>query len=854
MSRPTLVRRSDVGYTTHLAFGRSDDTAVNHGRLMVVDSDARRLRALSKLLGDNAYDIVGVSSGEEALQGLRDQDFDVLMTDCVLPDQAGVDLLRAAKEVDPHLVVILMSDGGSPQIDLQSQDAGAFACLVRPFRVAALLPVLTRALEVRQLRLENLQLKESVAIYELSNAVAFSQDVNPMLDKIADTALRQTHADEVSIMLLTPECDGLYVAAARGENRERVLGHRVSLDRGVAGWVARHHEMLVLRGEINDKRFAPVRPRSDIRSSVSLPMLSAGSLVGVLNLNATRGPRSFSSGQINTLTMLANVAASVVRTASLYSQAREAEEKYRSIFENSIEGIYQTTRDGRFVSANPALAHMYGYDTPSELVRHVADVSKELYVDPERREQLMLLLDAGQSVMGFESEVRRKDGSIIWVSESARAVVNGTGEGLYYEGTVEDITQRKIAEIARDRSEVALRDSNRHLETALATVKQMQQQIIQQERLRALGQMASGVAHDFNNDLAMIVGFSELLLKRPEDLNNSEKARNYLQMIRSVAGDAASVVNRLREFFRQREEGEVFAPLELNQLVEQVILFTQPRWRYQAQANGVTIRVATDFQQLPSISGDAADLREALTNLILNAVDAMPDGGTLTVSTRYESDKVSLAVSDTGTGMSDEVRQRCLEPFFTTKGERGTGLGLSTVYGTVQRHDGTIAIHTVAGAGTTVSIQLPVETRELEFESPIGPADIVVTPRRVLVVEDEEPLRRILREYLVLDGHAVDTAVSGRDGVEKFLIGNAGSATNGSYDLVVTDLAMPEMSGDQLALAVKNIAPRTPIILLTGLGEMMRASGECPEGVDLIVSKPVSYATLQQAVAKVVLN
>src|SRR5262249_49533997 len=144
-----------------------------------------------------------------------------------------------------------------------------------------------------------------------------------------------------------------------------------------------------------------------------------------------------------------------------------------------------------------------------------------------------------------------------------------------------------------------------------------------------------------------------------------------LQMIRTVAGGAASVVNRLREFFRQREEGEVFSPIDLNQLVEQVILFTQPRWRYQAQANGITIHVESELQRLPAVTGDAADLCEALTNLILNAVDAMPEGGTLTVRTRYEVNYVVLEISDTGTGMTEEVRQRCLEPFFTTKGEKG---------------------------------------------------------------------------------------------------------------------------------------------------------------------------------------
>jgi DNA-binding response OmpR family regulator len=338
--RTAQARPAGVGYTTHLAFGRSDDPPVTLGRIIVADADTRRLRTLCKMLRDNEYDVVGVATGEEALQNLRDQDFDVLIADTVLPDMTGVDLLRAATAIDPHLVAILLADLGSPRTDLEAMDDGAFVCLVRPFRIDTLLPVLRRALEFRQLRLENVRLKESVAIYELSNQVAFSQDFSPILDKISDTALQQTRADEVSIMHFTLEGDSLYVAVARGENRESILGRRVSLDRSVAGWVARHRETLILRGEVTDKRSKPIRPRADIRSAISLPMLSAGALVAVLNVNATWGLRSFTPGQVNALSVLANIAASVVRTASLYAQVRESEEKYRSIFENSIEGIY----------------------------------------------------------------------------------------------------------------------------------------------------------------------------------------------------------------------------------------------------------------------------------------------------------------------------------------------------------------------------------------------------------------------------------------------------------------------------------------------------------------------------------
>ena len=264
------------------------------------------------------------------------------------------------------------------------------------------------------------------------------------------------------------------------------------------------------------------------------------------------------------------------------------------------------------------------------------------------------------------------------------------------------------AEVERLRLESALRDSNQRLATALTQVRQMQQQLIRQEKLRAASQMASGVAHDFNNDLAMIVGFTDIILKHPKVLENPDKTRNYVQMIRSVAGDATRVVERLRDFFRQHEEGTSF--------------------------------------EIP-LSSEGTD------------------------------------------GSSDE-----LSP--------------------------------------------PPETQS--------------TPRRILVVEDEAPLRRILREYLAHSGHSVEMTVNGRDGFEKFLEAHLDPASNGKFDLVITDLAMPEMSGDQLAVAVKAAAPAIPIILLTGFGEMMLSSGETPPGVDLILPKPFSLASLQRAVLMVV--
>jgi PAS domain S-box-containing protein len=318
--------------------------------------------------------------------------------------------------------------------------------VLKPFKLQAVLPTLSRAIEVRRLRLENVQLRGTVAIYELSMAIAFTLDEGTILSKVADAALQQCQADEVSVMLPTPRGDELYVAVVRGDRPRPILGERMPISRGVAGWVARQRQPVTLQGEVVDPRFAPINPRCDIRSAISMPMLVGGKLVGVLNVNATDRRRGFRLGQVKALNILASIAGAALETARLYAEMREAEEKYRSLFENAVEGIFQTTPEGQFVAANPALARIYGYDSPHELIAAVKDISRQVYVDPNRRAEFMRLLHEGASVFTFESQVYRRDGRVIWISESAHALYDTQGKLLGYEGMVVDITDRKRAE------------------------------------------------------------------------------------------------------------------------------------------------------------------------------------------------------------------------------------------------------------------------------------------------------------------------------------------------------------------------------------------------------------------------
>lgn len=398
----------------------------------------------------------------------------------------------------------------------------------------------------------------------------------------------------------------------------------------------------------------------------------------------------------------------------------------------------------------------------------------------------------------------------------------------------------------QERLEELVKERTRELSQALETLQRAQAQMVQEERLSALGQMASGIAHDFNNVLVPILGYSDMLLSRPDLLTDRDRALSMIREISTAARDARQIVRRMRLIRGVEDTGE-WAPLDVNALVLGALDMTRTRWDTELGARGIRIDVVKRLAAEAPVLGDESQVREALMNLILNAVDAMPNGGTLTLSSAVENEQMVLGVADTGEGMTAETRARCLEPFFTTKGAKGTGLGLAMVNGIVTRHKGTLTIDSSPGAGTTIRIRLPrASTSPVGGTSgePTSEADDATAPLRVLVADDEAAARELLKQVLMLDGHSVVLARTGREAIEK-----AGAE---AFDLVITDRAMPEGNGDQVALSVKARSPGTPVILLTGFGEIMKDAGECPAGVDRILSKPVTRLDLRRAIRETV--
>jgi signal transduction histidine kinase/CheY-like chemotaxis protein len=373
------------------------------------------------------------------------------------------------------------------------------------------------------------------------------------------------------------------------------------------------------------------------------------------------------------------------------------------------------------------------------------------------------------------------------------------------------------------------------MRAAYEELRETQAQLVQSAKLNALGEMAGGVAHDFNNILAAILGRTQLLLQN----HDQPEIRRQLQVIEQAALDGAHTVRRVQEFTRVRND-ERFETLDVNQVLLGVLELTRPAWEASAKRRGVSVNVARRLEAASPIAGNASELREVFTNLVLNAVDAMPDGGQLSIETEDRAERVQVRIADTGVGMDERTRERIFDPFFTTKTVKGTGLGLSVAYGIVIRHHGTIDVESEPGRGTHFTLSFPVGEVEPPQHSheALGPLPNL----RVLVVDDEEPVLSVLSDLLRAMGQDVRAALGGPAGLA--------ACADQEFDVVFSDLGMPEVNGWDLALAVKSHWPGTSIVLVTGWGFQLEGGTAQAHGVDVIMPKPFSIEDVDRVLRR----
>jgi signal transduction histidine kinase len=372
--------------------------------------------------------------------------------------------------------------------------------------------------------------------------------------------------------------------------------------------------------------------------------------------------------------------------------------------------------------------------------------------------------------------------------------------------------------------------------------ERMREHYAQIEKLSALGELASGVAHNFNNTLTGILARAQLML----DATDPREIRRGLRIIIQTAEDGAKTVKRIQDFARQRRDQD-FVPIDVDQLMLEVAEITRPRWKDRAEAENVHIKLVRQIGSNAVIMGDAGELREVLVNMVFNAVDAMPQGGTLTLSTRELGEEVEIRVTDTGTGMTEEVRAKVFDPFFTTKGKAGMGLGLSVSYGIIRRHEGQVEVASEVGRGTTFRVRLPkagaAASLPAESVPPPEPPARDVRSLRILVVDDEDYVRELLSDILEREGCEVTLAAEGREALRLY--------EAGEFDAVFTDVGLPGMSGWELARAVRERDSEVALAVITGWGDEVSHEERDAAQADWVVPKPFTVERITELVGQV---
>ena len=390
-----------------------------------------------------------------------------------------------------------------------------------------------------------------------------------------------------------------------------------------------------------------------------------------------------------------------------------------------------------------------------------------------------------------------------------------------------------------DQAALALENARLYQEAqhAYQELAATQAQLVRSETLRAVGALAAGAAHHLNNLLQVVTGRLELALSQCD----SPGIQCQLIPALRAARDGAQVVKGLKSFSGTGPTPPL-VPVDLNDLAEAALESTRPRWQNEAEERGVRIDVGLERGLIPQVAVAPSAMREVFVNLILNAVDALPRGGRITIKTWAADHRVQCAVSDTGTGMAAEIQRRVLEPFFTTKGPKRTGLGLSTNYGIIHRHGGDLRIESTEGRGTTVTFFLPEAGRHEAVPAP-PEGQAVTRPMRILVIDDEADVRQVVSDMLAAEGHQVVEAANGTDGLSRLVDGPP-------FDLVLTDLGMPRMTGWEVARAIKASHPLVCVGLLTGWGDQPDARPEDRGVVNFILPKPATREAFRAAIAR----
>jgi PAS domain S-box-containing protein len=752
-------------------------------RILVVDDEMGPRESLRMILKPR-YDIATADSGEAALKTLDGFHPDLIFMDIKMPHMDGIELLRRIKAIDTSIEVVMITAYASLETVKNALTHGAFEYLIKPFSRQDLEETVRRALARRQT--------------ELGTRSQLT------------TLVEQMRA-------LSEKTRGLEEEARHEQTEQSLRVAQLSILREISRGILRQLDLAQLVAAISDQLKAALGydevgiflgatpPASEGgAAAVVCPIDDGGATLGYLAVANHAGRREIDPRERELLEMLSEYLAVAIQNSRLYEEERRTKRSLEQLIQSAGDAIITTDPDDKIVGWNPAAERIFGLAAAQAAGRPFVSLLPADTYQAARAE-----LSSRASMKVFDVTTKREDGASLSLAVTLSALTGREGklEGLL--AIVHDATAQR----------------------------ELEAQMLQSEKLTALGQMAGGIAHDFNNLLQAILGYAQLMAKNPA---NVDIIRRGLDVIEAAATGGAETVRRIQKFARLRPD-EPFVSLDVKAVINDAVAITQPRWEERSAKGGLPLRLELDLRQVPAVMGRPSELNEVITNLILNAIDAMPHGGMLSIRTHAErGEAVVITLTDTGTGMPEHVRKRVFDPFFTTKGEAGTGLGLSVSYSIVKRHGGEMRVESQVGRGTTFTISLPVGTpHHVQSTGDGGP--IGSRRGRILLVDNDPQVLTILGEMLKDAGHHVLPVGSGAEAVRVFL--------PGGFDLIITNIGMAGMTGWEVAQRIRALDRSVPVAFITGWGLQEEDQERCRAlGVQTVLYKPVSPAQLLRAV------